>query len=301
MMQLSNPNATAEARRLFAFLADLRGRHILTGQQECGQHGDFDAEMRYIQSTTGALPAIRGLDFIHDDYNGTVERSKAWAARGGIVSICWHWGAPPDGFGYPDSQKEIDLEEALTEGTTLHNALLRHMDNAAAALKALGDARIPVLWRPFHEFDGQWFWWGKGGADAFIRLWQLMYTRFTQLHKLNHLIWVLGYSGELKEGWYPGDAYCDIVGTDDYAVGTNIEKYKKLDAWFGDRKPIPYHECGPIPDPDELIRDRADWIWFLTWHTIHIREQNTPEHLRHVYAHPYTITLEELQRIYPGD
>ncbi|MBE6854553.1 MAG: mannan endo-1,4-beta-mannosidase A and B [Ruminococcus sp.] len=299
MMRLTNPNATKEAKRLFAFIASLRGKRILTGQQECGRHGDFDDEMRYIQSVTDSLPAIRGLDFIHDDYDGTVQRSKEWAAKGGIVSICWHWGAPPDGFGYPDSQKEIDMEASLTEGTDLHNAILRHMDRAAAALKELQEANIPVLWRPFHEFDGQWFWWGKGGAEPFIRLWRMMYDRYTNLHKLNNLIWVLGYSGELKDGWYPGDAYCDIVGTDDYSVGTNIKKYSWLYERFGDRKPIPYHECGPIPDPDDLIRDGAHWLWFLTWHTIHIKEQNTPEHLRHVYSHPYTITLEELRELYP--
>lgn len=62
------------------------------------------------------------------------------------------------------------MEQALTEGTPLYEGLVRQMDEAAQALCKLRNANVPVLWRPFHEFDGQWFWWGKGGADCFVKL-----------------------------------------------------------------------------------------------------------------------------------
>ena len=44
------------------------------------------------------------------------------------------------------------------------------MDQVAEELKKLQEANVPVLWRPFHEFDGGWFRWGKGGKDNFIKL-----------------------------------------------------------------------------------------------------------------------------------
>lgn len=252
------------------------------------------SELRYIQTVTGKLPAIRGLDYIHDDFEGVNRRAKAWHKKGGIVTICWHWGTPPDGVGYPSSKGTIDLEEALTPGTALHEGMLRQMDQAAAALAKLQKAKVPVLWRPFHEFDGQWFWWGKGGADAFIRLWRLMYERYTRKWQLHNLIWVLGYCGEFHEGWYPGDEYVDIVGSDTYKEGIQEDMYRVLERRFGDRMLICYHENGPMPDPQGLIDQKVPWSWFMTWHTIHIRNQNSKEFLRHVYTHDYVITLDKL-------
>lgn len=64
------------------------------------------------------------------------------------------------------------------------------MDKVGAALQELQNQGVTVLWRPFHEFDGKWFWWCKGGPEYFVRLWQLMYRHFTQDLGLNNLIWV---------------------------------------------------------------------------------------------------------------
>ena len=83
---------------------------------------------------------------------------------------------------------------ARSETSTSPHAL-RQAARVRAAVRFRGD--VPVLWRPLHEFDGAWFWWGKGGAEAFKKLWRLMYDRFTGLHKLDNLIWVLGYSHEM--------------------------------------------------------------------------------------------------------
>lgn len=291
---LSNSNATIQARELYAYLCSIEGKGILAGQQEHPDPPRFGSEMRYLKAVTGHLPAIRGLDFIHDDFDGVVRRSKAWHKKGGIVSICWHWGTPPDGVGYPSSKGTVDLEETLLPGSDLHEGMLRRMDRAAQALKKLQKAGIPVLWRPFHEFDGGWFWWGKGGGDAFIRLWRLMYQRFTHLHGLNNLIWVLGYDGEVKDGWYPGDEYVDIIGADTYQPGVPVTMYQRLEEVFGDRFLRAYHECGPIPEPEELIAGNYKWLWFLTWHDYHIRRQNTREKVRRIYNHPYVITLDKL-------
>ena len=291
---LSNPNAAPEAVQLYEYLCSVEGRGILAGQQEHPSRGCQGSEMRYIKAVSGKLPAIRGLDYIHNDFDSVNRRAKAWHKSGGIVSICWHWGTPPDGVGYPSSQGTIDLEEALTEGTALHAGMLRQLDEVAAALKKLAKAGVPVLWRPLHEFDGGWFWWGKGGGDAFIRLWRLMYNRYTHLFGLNNLIWVLGYDGEVKDGWYPGDEYVDIVGADTYKPDVPVPMYHRLRKNFGDRFLLCYHENGPIPEPEKLMQQRLSWIWFLTWHTCHIRKQNTREKVSRIYNHPYVITLDKL-------
>ncbi|WEK54668.1 MAG: glycosyl hydrolase [Candidatus Cohnella colombiensis] len=293
---LKNPNATKEAKILYNYIRDIYGDYIISGQQESTWKGTPDFEINYIKDNTGRLPAIRGLDYINEDFSGVTQRAIAWWELGGIVSICWHWGTPPDGVGYESSKGKIDLEEALTEGSDLYNGMIAQMDRVAEELKVLQEAGVPVLWRPFHEFDGAWFWWGKGGGENFKKLWRLMYDRYTNVHGLNNLIWVLGYSGEVKDGWYPGDEYVDIAGADNYSEGTQLSKYDKVAAIVGTEMPIAYHENGPIPNPDDMIKDGAKWSWFLTWHTMHIMEQNTAEYLNTVFNHDYVLTLDELPK-----
>lgn len=290
------PDPNPAAVRLYEYLLSIHGKAILAGQQENPNRNCHGSEMRYIKKETGLLPAIRGFDYIHLDFEGVNRRAKAWWKQGGIVTICYHWGTPPDGIGYPSSQGTIDMEQALTEGTPLYEGLLRQMDEAALALQKLRDAQVPVLWRPFHEFDGQWFWWGKGGAELFKKLWRLMYDRYTHHWKLNNLIWVLGYCGEPHEGWYPGDDCVDIVGADTYKEGIQADMYHRMRQLHGQDMLICYHENGPMPDPEALQRSDVNWSWFMTWHTIHIRRQNTKDYLRHVYRHDYVVTLDKLPR-----
>lgn len=271
---------------------------MLSGQQECPKDETNGDELSYIQEVSGHLPAILGLDYISNDFSGVNTRARVWHEKGGIVSICWHWGIPPYGLGYPSSQESVDMTELLTPGTSLYQGLLDNLDAVANALKELCEAKIPVLWRPLHEFDGAWFWWGKGGAEPFKALWRLMYERYTNLHKLNNLIWVLGYSHEMRDGWYPGDAYVDCIGADAYTEGIHEDLYKKLKKITDKHMPVCHHENGPIPDPALLMEKKVDWCWFLTWHTIHIHEQNSPEYIRYIYNHPYVLTLESLREIY---
>ena len=299
MYSLSNKNAGPEACSLYQYINSIRGKAILSGQQEFPGDHNHGEELAYIRQVSGHSPAILGLDYISNDFEGVNQRAIAWHQKGGIVSICWHWGIPPYGLGYPSSQESIDMKELLTPGTELYQGLLDNLDLVANALKELQEENVPVLWRPLHEFDGGWFWWGKCGPQLFIQLWRLMYDRFTNLHQLNNLIWVLGYSGEMHDGWYPGDAYVDCIGGDAYSDGIHEELYHWVTKQTSKDMPVCHHENGPLPEPG-LMRDlKVEWCWFLTWHTIHIHKQNSADYVNYVYNHPYVITLEDLQREKP--
>ena len=292
---LSNPNATEEAKALYAYLCSLNGNAVLSGQMESTWMGSPDYEMDYIYEKTGKYPAIRGLDYMHDDFAGVNERAKKWWEEGGIVTIMWHTGC--DFYGEWADALADDIsnwEATLTPGTAEHEAFLAGMDKAAQALLELQEAGVPVIWRPFHEFDGRWFWWGKGGSDNFIRLWQLMYDRYTSHWGLNNLIWVLPYSGNGRAygNWYPGDEYCDILGADSYDGGVQNRLYKLLSVLSDDGKPYCFHECGTNPTAEEL--QTTPWVWFMTWHTDHITKHNDPEALKALYCNDYVITKDEL-------
>ncbi len=110
-----------------------------------------------------------------------------------------------------------------------------------------------------------------------------MYDRYTNYWGLNNLIWICGYSGEVTNGWYPGDEYVDVVGADTYVNHTNslLDMYNKT-AKVSASKPVCLHENGPIPDPDKLKADGSKWLWFMTWHTSFIDQHdiNTPSYLK---------------------
>ena len=277
---------------LYALLQSLFGRSILLAQQESPRTAVAGRELDWIRAATGELPAIRGLDFIHDDFDGVVARSRDWNDRGGIVTICWHTGL--EGNDYPSSKSESpDWEKLLTPGTPEQEQLLRHWDRAAEALSRLQEEDIPVLWRPFHEFDGAWFWWGKGDGEAFIRLWRMMYRRFTEECGLQNLIWVLGYADDVLGGWNPGAAYVDIAGSDTYrGETTHAASYRRLRALFPD-KPLAFHECGLLPEPDAFFRDGCPWSWIMPWHSRWLMD-NDPERVCRVYHDERMLSLRRL-------
>ena len=297
---LSNAQASPAARRLYSWLWRQYGSRTLTGQQEQGSAPpNPNGEVDYLQRVTGKLPAILGLDYIDPRDNDAVnDRATAWAREGGIVTLCWHWGATDICTGYENSKKDFDVAAALEPGTPQNVAMMRDMAEIAGRLAVLRDRGIPVLWRPFHEFSGDWFWWGKHGPEAFKALWALMYEQFTRVHRLDHLIWVLGWAGQnVDPAYYPGQASVDIAGADIYAAnhGNLAPMFAQVKAIVGDTVPICLHENGPVPDPATL-GPTADWLWFMTWHTRWLTgaDQNRPDQLRRDFQSQRYITRDEL-------
>jgi mannan endo-1,4-beta-mannosidase len=95
----------------------------------------------------------------------------------------------------------------------------------AEGLQQLKDAGVVVLWRPFHEMNGDWFWWGKKtGDDGYKKLYRMLYDRLVNFHHLNNLIWVyncneLNDNVDPYEKYYPGNDVVDILATDVYRRG----------------------------------------------------------------------------------
>ncbi|WP_228078893.1 glycosyl hydrolase [Streptomyces profundus] len=303
-----NPDASPEARSLLGYLTDHYGNGILSGQQDM-------ASIEWIEENLGTSPAIAGLDLM--DYSpsrverGTVgvdvDHALDWDEGGGITTFVWHWNAPSGLIDEPGNEwwrgfyteaTTFDVEAALADPTSEdYGLLLRDIDAIADELQRLEDAGVPVLWRPLHEAEGGWFWWGAKGAEPAKELWRLMYDRLTEVHGLDNLIWVWN---SVDPEWYPGDDVVDIVSADSYPPpgdhGPLSATYDQLVELGQDRKLVALTECGPIPDPDLLTAYRADWSWFVTWSGEFLTDGNwnSREHLEHVYSHPDVITLDEV-------
>ena len=254
-------------------------------------------EIETVQRISGKLPAIRGQDYIHERSNKHENRlAIQWWQAGGIPTIMWHWGAPSKGEGYNQSKMAIDIDRCFEPGTAEHTAMWNDLERIANHLTELRDAKVPVLWRPMHECDGDWFWYGKGGGQRFVKLWQAMFDYFVHERELSNLIWVLCHSGQPRAAWNPGKEYYDLAGPDTYGTGTQAALFQTVQSIHGDGIPIPYHECGTIPDPDECFRQKVAWSWWMLWHTRHLTGHDRNALVR-AYNHDLILTRGELPRI----
>jgi hypothetical protein len=294
-LELSNKKASKQAKALYSYLQDMYGKKIIAGQMVTRDRFD---ELKYIEDTTGKLPAIRGMDFIDSSRNkNEVKAAKEWWKKGGIPTIMWHWGAPAIGNGYVNSKKEVDIDKCFEKGTPEYDAFWKELKEKAKLLKKLKRAHVPVLWRPFHELNGDWFWWGKKGPEQFKRLWITMYDYYVHKKRINNLIWVLCYSGKPDSAWYPGREYVDIAGADTYGANDpHLGMYKKVEAIVGGTMPIPFHECGIPPDPVQCFAQGAKWSWFMEWHTNFIKKVDT-KYLRYIYNSDLIVTLDKVPDI----
>lgn len=185
----------------------------------------------------GKTPAVLGVDLIeyspsrveHGSTSTAVEDAIAHAAKGGIVTVVWHWNAPaglydtaeePWWRGFYTEATDFDIAAALSDTTNANYTLIiRDIDAIAVQLKRLQDADVPVLFRPLHEAEGGWFWWGAKGPEPAKALWRLIYDRWTNVHGMNNLVWVWN---SVAADWYPGNDVTDVLSTDVYATGNGV-------------------------------------------------------------------------------
>ncbi|TDB81840.1 mannan endo-1,4-beta-mannosidase A and B [Micromonospora sp. KC721] len=294
-----DPQATTAARKLLCYLYSQYGNHILSGQQESTWIDGPDHEINYIYRHTGKYPAIRGLDMGDSPTFGS--RAAAWWRSGGIPMVGYHMGSPAqDSDGYAGSQMNADINAALTPGTADNRRLLQRLDAVSAQLKIVGDAGGAVLWRPYHEAGGTWFWWSKEGGAAYNRLWQYTFNYMTRTKGLHHLVWMHPYNGEPQSSFYPGKQYVDVGGADTYARdrGPLTSLYNATRNIVGGTIPIALHENGRIPDPNQLQSSGAKWVLFNTWHSTFIEPSTNPVSVfQQVYHHSYVITRDELPNL----
>lgn len=171
---------------------------------------------------------------------------------------------PNKDYAFYKADTEFDATNATVEGTWENKVFTEDLKNAAVYLKLLRDADIPVLWRPFHEAAGGWFWWGKDAA-SFKSLWIAMFNYF-KTEGLDNLIWVWTTEGNDAD-WYPGDQYVDIVGRDVYNKETAdcVSEYTSIAENYGN-KIVSLSECGTVGLISEQWASGARWSWFMPWY-----------------------------------
>jgi len=312
-----NPNATQEVKDVLSYLHEISGNGIITGQHTKTKAQE---ELTYINKVTGKRPALCGFELLAyspninyeesddaclkevNENKNTLEEAWKWADKKGLITFTWHWFSPLGGSNkaFYSEHTDFDAREALKDGTPENKAFISDMDHMADILKDFQDKKIPILWRPFHESEGTWFWWGKHGPQIAKELYRKMYDRYTNYHKLNNLIWV--WNSPLREG-YVGDDVCDVISYDFYPPkhehNDRAKEYHELISITPTEKLVAIGEIGPIPSIEDLSRTRLPWLWYMTWCGEFCSEEYTlDEELKNAYHHPYAITLDTLPELY---
>ncbi|MDN3584866.1 glycosyl hydrolase [Mucilaginibacter flavus] len=305
-----NKDASPEAAKVLSFLYSIKGKHILSGQQN--YNSDLNTFSDSAKAITGKYPALWGSDFMlwGDKDLGqklVYEAQKKWR-EGYLVTIMWHQGRPTDNPPYDwktsiqGKLTDAEWTELTTPNTPLNKKWLADIDKEAVYLKQLRDTHIPVLWRPYHEMNGVWFWWGdKKGENGIIKLWKMMYDRYTNYHHLNNLIWVWGANGlrDIPKDeaydyklYYPGADYVDILGADVYHFDYEQKDYNEL-LQLANGKLICLGETGELPKP-EILAVQPEWAWFMVW-TSWLWTDNTHDRVKEVYSLPQTLNHDEVK------
>lgn len=305
-----NKNASDGARKLLKILYEIKGKYTLSGQHDFLEAPDQYANK--VKRLSGGFPALKGYELggimnqsekeLAADRDNVIKSAVAWHKSGGIVTITYHMNVP-DGCNCWKSVNtggisEEKFKEILTPGTDLNKKHMADLDRTAGYLKMLRDAGVPVLWRPYHEMNGNWFWWGQ--QPEFAELWEIMYKRYTNVHKLNNLLWVWspGTPGEWAddfENYDVGPKLADVLAIDIYDNKYEQDYYDRL-VRLAAGKPVAIGENGELPNDEVLTKDQTHYVWFMTWGEM-IEEKNDPARVQALYASERVLTREELLKM----
>jgi cellobiose epimerase len=303
-----NKNITPEAKKLLDFLYSISGKNIIAGHHN--YVGRINTYPNRVKDLTGKLPEIWGCDFggyYHKEYMDTlIQTVHKKYSEGYIVTLMWHVGRPQDDppFSWKESVQakmtDEEWKELITPGTKLNSRWISRIDTIAAYLKELQVLGVPVLWRPYHELNGVWFWWGnRKGKNGSAKLYTMMYDRFVNVHKLDNLIWVWNANAPRQliedeaysyEDYFPGLEYVDVLAADIYHSDYRQNHHDEL-AQLGQGKVIALGEVGEVPDPETLERQSL-WTWFMIWGDF-INTHNTPQQIKDLYNYSKILTHED--------
>jgi mannan endo-1,4-beta-mannosidase len=239
-MRLTDDRATAETKALFLNLAKLSEKHTLFGHQHATEygHGWYGRENQSdVKSVIGSHPAVIGVDI--SGFSGRsreeIEKNKADLRknvvdtynRGGVTTISWHFNNPvaKGGFYWVDSLS-LPAVKYIIPGGEAHDKykeILTDIGTWANSLRGADGNLAPVIFRPYHEFDGNWFWWGKAHCTTqeFVTLWKFTVSYLRDTLSVHNFIYAFSPDNKFNSEAeflerYPGDAWVDMVGMDNY-------------------------------------------------------------------------------------
>ncbi|MEZ0611812.1 glycoside hydrolase family 26 protein [Fibrella sp. WM1] len=350
--KLIDVHATKETKALYHNLDKLSRKHVLFGHQHATEYGHGwtgDANRSDVKSVSGSHPAVIGVDFsgLSGRPAAAIEKTKAELRRqiadtydrGGVTTVAWHFSnpvTPRTGFYWTDSVSAPAVANLVPGGShhAQYKAILRTVADLANTTKGSDGKLVPMLFRPYHELDGGWFWWGKPhcSRDEFTSLWRFTVTYLRDSLQVHNFIYTFSpdclYKSEADyTDRYPGNEWVDVVGVDNYAdfgrngrynVSAGIAKLKIMaDFAAKNGKLAAFTETGleSIPDTTwwtntllkSLKAEKLKLAYVLVWrndtrspthyYAPYPGQASVPDFMR-FYQDPYTLFETDLPKLY---
>ncbi len=323
-----DPQATAETKALYRNLMELSRNHILFGHQDdlaYGVHWVNEPGRSDVMETAGSYPAVYGWELGDLELGATqnldkvnFENMRNWIregySRGGIITLSWHMNNPVSGGNAWETTPAVPQ---ILPGGSGHTMFKEWLDRFAEFVSGLTagetawsapDHLIPIIFRPYHEHNGSWFWWGSEHCtpQEYKDLWQFTVRYLRDEKGVHNLLYA--YSPDrfdTRDKYlerYPGDEYVDIFGYDDYGNvrsadtrGVLVERLHLLVEMAEERGKIPaLTETGfeAIPEPrwwtDVLLAAiNADSVTQRIGYVLVWRNANHTTDRQHHYYAPY--------------
>lgn len=241
--------AASPRKQLLKRLKALEKQGVMIGHQDDPFYGakwHYEEGRSDVRETTGSYPAIMGFDlgFLELDsvrnldgvpFQSIRQEMILQHQRGGIVEISWHPFNPVNMKDAWTPTKNA-IHEVLND-SRLRAVFESWVGKVADFISSLSDKdgrRVPVIFRPWHEMCGAWFWWGRDGGtqDEYKALYRLTHDILTKQRGLDNIVWAFSPNGTQPvanpyEAFYPGDDVVDIIGVDQYDFSGDAAAYTK--------------------------------------------------------------------------
>ena len=266
-----------------------------------------------VMEVCGKYPAVYGLDLggielgseqnLDDNYFAAMRASAiAHHQRGGVVTFSWHPRNPlTEGDAWDVSSKEVVA--SILEGGSRHYLFIGWLGRVAdyiESFKTSDGQMVPIIFRPWHEHTGSWFWWGRDlcSVEEYKALWKMTFDYLSGERGLRNLIWSYspgagGVTEEIYMERWPGDEMVDMIGIDCYQYSTSevfiadlanaLDIMKKISAEHGKMMAVTEAGYEGIPQADwwtgtlyEALKDYP-LAYVLTW-------RNACDKPEHFYA-----------------
>ena len=246
-LRMSDNHVNWETKNLFYNMHRLSNTGCMVGHHDGLAYGvNWNRELGRsdYKDVTGHYPAMFGWDFIELERSSTddlksqrLQEMKEYMMLayqlGAINTVCWHMDNPVTG----ESAWDVSVKNVVSTilpGGEYHEKYKQWLDRMVwyiSALKNKDGELIPIVFRPFHELTGSWFWWGKDlcSPKEFIALWRFTHDYLTKEKNVHNLIWAYSTAAEIDSEKdfmerYPGDDYVDIVGFDNYQGENHLDE-----------------------------------------------------------------------------
>lgn len=256
-VKLVDSNATDSAKALAAYLAGLQAEdQVLFGHQNSTFRSVRDNGVTSdVKDVTGSEAGLFGIDTLslagtecasEHPLQASIAASKKAYDGGSIISLSCHMpnftsakitatgdAKHPYDFSKCDFAESKDLTpcaDYILEGGAYNAQYNAYLDIIAEYALALQQENVPILFRPFHENSGGWFWWGTStSADSYRAIWRYM-VNYLQAKGVHNMLYVYSPNGPIDSetdylSRFPGDAYVDVLGFDFYDDYADADKY----------------------------------------------------------------------------